>query len=105
MSHSTVRSAILLLGSVVLLVGFYMQPSLTFTAIIGLHGLAVSLPASLGFMLNELEVDTFTSILSVVGVVTFGAAMAGILASIMLSAGVVFVVVSILLIIGISYFQ
>jgi hypothetical protein len=105
MSHSTVRSAILLLGSVVLLVGFYMQPSLTFTAIIGLHGLAVSLPTSLGFMLNELEVDTFTSILSVVGVVTFGAAMAGILASIMLSAGVVFVVVSILLIIGISYFQ
>jgi hypothetical protein len=105
MSNSTLRAAVLLVGSVILLMAFYMQPSLTFTALIGLHGLAVSIPSSLGFMLNELEVDSFTGILSMLGVLGFGVAMAGIFASIMLSAGVVFVVVSIVLIIGISYTQ
>jgi hypothetical protein len=105
MSTSTIRSVVLLLASVILLAAFHMRPSLTGTSIIALHALAVSIPTSLGFMLTDLEVDSFAGILSVVGVVTFGAAMAGVFASIMLSAGVLFIVLSIVLIIGISYFQ
>jgi hypothetical protein len=105
MTDTIVKPVVLLLGSVILLAALYMQPNLDFTTMLGVHGLAVAIPTSLGFMLNDLEVNNLKGILSMLGVVGFGVALAGILTSIMLSAGVLFVVLSIVVIVALAYFD
>jgi hypothetical protein len=105
MSHAAVRALVLLMGCVILLAALYVQPAVTFFSGIAIHALAVCIPCSLGFMLTDLEVNSFKDFLTAVAVLSFGAVMAGMLTSIMLSAGVVFVVLSILFILGMTYWS
>ena len=105
MSDSNFKAAVLLVGSLVLLAALYLQPSLTFTTMITLHALAISIPSGLRFVLNDVHADSFVGVLSMIAMLTFGVAIAGVFASIMLSAGILFIVLSIVLIIVLLMFE
>lgn len=103
MSNSTVRASLLLVGSIILLAALYVHPSQSLFGMIVLHALAVSIPSSLGFVLHELDVDSFRNILSMLAVFAFGTAIAGLFLSLAVSAGILFVALSVAFIIGMTY--
>jgi hypothetical protein len=105
MKFSTIRAIVLLIGCVILLAALYVQTTITFFSGIATHALAVCIPCSLGFMMTELEVNNFKDFLEAVAVLSFGVVIAGMITMISLSAGVVFVVLSVVFIIGMTYWS
>lgn len=101
MQKST-SAMVLLIGSIVVLVGFLLTDDFPLPMIVAVHALTFAVASSAGFLLHDqIDASGFSGVMLLLAYASLGITLSGVFFTIMPSAGVLFSVVSIVVIVGV----